>query len=401
MGEIVRESVACLEGAGKVVMTPAGPVIPNALICGLTSVHGYDYDPACWANGRAREIYEGAESYADHAVEGAPSVFTKLGWWENVRTDEIGRPRGDYHLCPEHPLTARVVWAREHKPDFYSFSHVCEINKTLRNGRVVVTSITGKAKSIDLVYKGGTTAGIHEHAHQGGRMATVREYAAALVKRPAATVEQVLKLKQLVREDEYGGAAMVADAPPADGDGDVEAGITASFLSAAQAVMKKCMETKDKASVKACLSKLKGMLNAHADIVSDADGDGQQDGEEEAEAAEQDEAKESAAAKAPAKPDAAAVWAECVAESFTPTPTQQTMLLGTADAATRASFIRECKRLNGAEQPRSGSARAGGDVAREDASMPAADAGGLPSGPEYLKWVREVIAARNGTPARN
>ena len=232
MNTLVREHFDF--SGGTVEETDAGPVIRGVTICGFNSVHGYDYLPAeVWGNGRAKEIYEGVPSYADHDKR---SVTTKLGWWSNVGVKEDGRPKGDYHLCPEHPMCKSVVWAAKYNPGFFAVSHQAHVKWGTRNGRKVVEGITGRAISVDLVDKGGTLGGLFESAHgkasAHGRVtvATVKEYADKLGRK--CSVEQLLKLKTLVREDEYGAATMMPDAPVADAEETAaDDGIDSAFLS--------------------------------------------------------------------------------------------------------------------------------------------------------------------------
>ena len=158
----------------------------------------------------------------------------KLGWWENVTTREDGRPQGDYCLNPKHPLAPAVIWAAKHRPNFYTMSHVADVKKVKRpDGRIVVESIVGRAHSVDLVDTGGTTGGLFESAHKRGRPVamTVKEYANKLA--PKCSVEQLLKLRTLVKEDGMGDAPMSATAPDPAADATTgDQGTDATFLSA-------------------------------------------------------------------------------------------------------------------------------------------------------------------------
>ena len=66
------------------------PRIRGVLICGLRSVHGYDYDPVVWEDGRAKEMYEGLDFYVGHADGDEDRTAEKLGWWRTSASARTG-----------------------------------------------------------------------------------------------------------------------------------------------------------------------------------------------------------------------------------------------------------------------------------------------------------------------
>lgn len=355
------------------------PVIRGALICGLKSVHGYDYDPRCWENGRAKEIYEGLDSYVGHK-DGERDPREKLGWWENVRTRPDGRPEGDYCVCPEHPMAKTVVWAAKHKPDFVKFSHVADVKKAKQaNGRIAVESI-GKAHSIDLVSTGGTTGSLLESGHKrkGNTVALVKEYGNKLA--PKCTVEQLLKLRWLVKEDGMGDVPMPSDAPDPVADATSgDQGIDAAFMAAATAQLQACMDAKgDPAVMKKCLGKLKKLLMAHGEIKAEDAPETTEDDPV------PDPAKESGKGKA--KPAASDPWeliAECEREQYRPDAIDLKVLKTVSESGDRLAYIRRQKGLVNATDPKSKGREqlAGGDkggtTKESGAGGNAAPAGGI------------------------
>jgi len=380
--ERVRESVEF--SGGRVDRSGPYPRVLDVAICGLSSVHGYEYDRRCWENGRAKAMYEGLNSYVGHGD--GDRTGEKLGWWENVRTRPDGRPCGDYCLNPKHPLAESVLWAAEHKPDFYTVSHVADVKKARRpDGRVVVESMAGRAHSIDLVDVGGTQGSLRESGHQRRPgVVTVKEYANKLGRK--CTVEQLLKLRALVKEDGMGDLPMPADAPPPDAEGTSEDdGISAAFMAAITGELKACMDAKgDPAKLKKCLCKVKKLLMAHGEIKAD---DGDADTSTDA-ATDADPAKESGRGKRPAAVDPWELLTECEREQYKPDATDLKVLKLVSESGDRLAYIRRQKQLTNATQPSSASrqqlAGTGTDTAKES--------GGGAEPASGVEEVRQIMA---------
>jgi len=358
---------------GRVDTSGPYPRIRAVRICGLVSEHGYDYSPRAWDDAAIRQ-YEGLPSYVGHAA-GVRHPADKVGWFENVRRRPDGTPEGDYCLNPKHPLAESVVWAAEHRPDFYAVSHRAHVGRWgTANGRRVVEGI-GQALSVDLVSVGGTNGGLAE-SHPGERAVsqTVTQYADALGRR--CNLAQIARLRWLVQEDDgdMGDAPMMADAPPPDAATDPDDGVSAAFLSAATAKIQACMDAKgDPVALKKCLGKLKKLLMAHGELAADDDPDADMDGLADA---EDDDPAEPLGESAPARrgkgrgkgADAGTLLEECAAEQWLPSPTQLKAFRLLPHKADRTAFIREQKGYSRWSAPRS--AARGGPVEESGGSAP-------------------------------
>lgn len=340
---------------GKVDRSGPYPRIKGVVICGLRSVHGYEYDPRVWENGRAKAMYEGLDSFVGHAPDDQDRTAGKLGWWENVTVRTDGKPQGDYCLNPKHPLAESVLWAAQYRPDFYKMSHVADVRKVKKpDGRIVVENMAARARSIDLVENGGTTETLFESGRKRGThvatktLVTVREYANKLA--PKCSVEQLLKLRTLVKEDGMGDAPMMPDAPdPAADATSGDDGIDSAFQAAAMQEIQECMDAKgDPAKLKRCLGRLKKLLMAHGELSADDGGAGDAD-------ADADPAKESGKTKPAAPMDPWVIVEECEKEQFKPDATDLKMLKLVSESGDRISYIRRQKGLTSATQPRGAS----------------------------------------------
>jgi hypothetical protein len=239
--------------------------IGGVLICGTQSANGRDYPPAVFRRDYTK--YESRPVNCDHGA--AATVDRRFGWFTDVKPGADGRPRGTLNCLKSHPMYARVMEAAERNPALFGFSHVA-ICRTRPgpDGRDVVEAIDS-VESIDLVAEPATTTGLFE-----GRTVslTVKQLAEALVKHPRTTFRAVRALKRLAEMDGTAAAPATADVP-AD-DADPQDALDRAFLDAARAEMKACLDAKgDPARLKTCLAKLKKMLQAHAEIVADEDGD--------------------------------------------------------------------------------------------------------------------------------
>ncbi|MDY3558416.1 hypothetical protein R5W23_005509 [Gemmata sp. JC673] len=252
--------------------------IDGVLICGTASANGRDYPVAVLRRDCAR--YEGRPVNCDHGRES--TVERRLGWFTNVRPGPDGRPRGTLNLLRSHPMYERVMEAAERNPALYGFSHValCD-TRPGPDGREVVEAIRA-VESIDLVAQPATTKGLFEGAPVPFTRARLVEWLAA---HPASTRRQLTAARRLAEIDGPDGTdgtdMPAADAPPPP-DAGAAAPLDAAFLAAATDELKACMAAKgDPKALGKCLTKLKKMLRAHADITADdADTDADTDTDE-------------------------------------------------------------------------------------------------------------------------
>jgi hypothetical protein len=102
---------------------------------------------------------------------------------------------------------------------------------------------------------------------------TVKQLAESLVKHSKVPMRAVRPLKWLAEMDGMDVAPASLDAPPVE-DADPKDALDQAFIDAAVAEMKECMDAKgDPARLKKCLGKLKKMLQAHAEITAEDEGD--------------------------------------------------------------------------------------------------------------------------------
>jgi hypothetical protein len=334
------------------------PVIRGVLLCGRESAWKRRYLSEAFAGDRLK-VYDDRPVYLNHSEsKGSRKYEDQVGWVEpgTVRHNADGLPVGDIGIKPTHLQAESVLWDVENRPQNCSMSHVADINTREGAGGWREVVECKYVDSVDIVTSGATTSTMFR---EGGRpvVMKVKEYANKLA--PKCSVEQLLKLRELAREDDMGGAAMAADAPAPDADGtDAGAGVDAAFEAAILAEIKSCMGAAgDAAKVKGCLKKIKKLLMSHGDIKSDGgDGEGDGDGADEEPGKKAEEGKAGGKKKPtgqPAEPDPWALMDECAKESFTPSAVQLKALKGMPDAADRNQFIREQKGLAAATNPTS------------------------------------------------
>lgn len=139
-------------------------IIYDLVMWGPTSERGRDYPESTMRN--ALPLLEGLQCIVDHVVKPGeePSVHNVLGIWRAPRVVD-GKTRGNLHYFKAHPISDRLVEAAK-RPDLHSalgFSLNARGNSRREGNRDVVESITS-VRSVDLVYRGATTASLFESA---------------------------------------------------------------------------------------------------------------------------------------------------------------------------------------------------------------------------------------------
>jgi hypothetical protein len=378
MDELVRESFP-LDLSGRVEMTAAGPILHGALICGDESEWGYPYPRSLWTDATLL-TYEGLPSFTGHNTTGEqPDPDKKLGWWTNVRRrPNDGRPEGDYHLNPKHTLCESVVWAAEHNPSFYAFSHQAYLRKETVAGKLTVTGIV-KPVSVDLVVRGATTGGIFEHAPIGVRkVTTAKVYLTALA--PKLDLKQLVKARTMLTlaKEGYDDAPMAATAPdPAAPATTADQGMDATTVSLCVKECQSVVDAKsDPAAVKKCLGRLKKIFGLHCDLSNDdIDAAPDEDGKK-PDAKPPEKAAESAPVVKPvavvATIDAGELLTTFAAEGWTPTTSQLDAAKTFTDPKKLIAFVREQKGLALASKPK-GSGRDTGLTKESAPTGPSSD----------------------------
>ena len=121
--------------------------------------NGRRYSDRAYA--QLKEVYEGLPVNLGHAKKGeSSSVYDRNGMIRNVR-EEGGAYYGDWHYNPHHPLTQSILWAAEHQPATFGFSHrITATTRRSKSGEIVEEVIRGV--SLDLVCEPSTTVSIFE-----------------------------------------------------------------------------------------------------------------------------------------------------------------------------------------------------------------------------------------------
>lgn len=361
MSKLLTERVAT-PFAGTRVDREAG-TIDGVLICGFTSHNGRTYTREMFKRDHVK--YEGKPVNTDHSTrpEGA-TVDRRIGWFSDVKLDADGRPRGRLNLLLAHPLTPRVLEAAERNPSLYGFSHVvrAEPGKRGRDGREVIENIE-EVVSVDLVAQPATTSGIFEGKSVPG---TLKAFVEALVRHPKTTTKQVVPLKQLCEMDGLdSGMAMDAVPPADDADaGDHEAAIDTAFESAGHAVWSAF--TRGEIEFPEMKKKLVELAKGHGKVKENGPADSGDDGDDTGDTDDDDN---------PFTPESkqislGVIWEECIAADYTPSEPVRKVLALIPDAAERAAFITEQRKLiadSKAQKPQSAARRPGGNVVRESA----------------------------------
>lgn len=124
---------------------------------------------------KAVQLYEGLPSNANH-VKGTnePDVYDSLGIWRNVRYDEDGRIRGNFHYFKNHRLTPCLLEAAE-RPDLdgsMGFSHdAFGTGRKDSDGTELIESIES-VESVDLVARPATVKNLFESVTMTNQLAT-------------------------------------------------------------------------------------------------------------------------------------------------------------------------------------------------------------------------------------
>lgn len=327
----------------------AAGVIFNVKLCGLSSDNGRDYLPEMFRRDHGK--YAEALIYFNHDRE--RRVENIAGRIKNPRVDADGTPRGDAHLDLDHKDVPRVLRWAEEDPTRVGFSHVADCKLTYPNGRETVEALE-YVESVDIVAQPATVGGLFEGRGNGGRtVATVKEYLDKLA--PKCGVDQLLKVRLLLKEDDFGSAPMMDAAPPAEEAG-AEDGITAAVKAAAQKEIDDCLaNSSDPATIKRCLARLKKILGLHGDL-SDEDLGTEPDETPPGEKTEESKKGKKAITTptAPAVPDFKTLVKECREEGFRDfTDIDLTALTAFDTVADRKAYIREQKARVKEERPQS------------------------------------------------
>ncbi|VTR93216.1 Uncharacterized protein OS=Planctomyces brasiliensis (strain ATCC 49424 / DSM 5305 / JCM 21570 / NBRC 103401 / IFAM 1448) GN=Plabr_0221 PE=4 SV=1 [Gemmata massiliana] len=259
--------------AGARVNREAG-TIDDVLICGTASANGRDYPVSVFKRDYSK--YEGKPVNCDHGRES--TVDRRFGWFTRVRPGPDGRPRGRLNCLKSHPMYERVMEAAERNPALFGFSHVamCDTRRG-PNGREVVEAIR-EVESVDLVAQPATTKGLFE-----GRSApfSAQHIAAWGAKLPIPVRRTEVDMDSNIPADDATIPAPADDYDDTDDTTDTETDdtndvISASFKAAITAVIDKAMA--GELDARAALSKIRTLLNSHADATND-DGTPDTDGD--------------------------------------------------------------------------------------------------------------------------
>jgi hypothetical protein len=237
-------------------------VLRGAVICGLKSENGRDYEWGGRLKGK-HVAYEGAVTNCDHGTD--DTVERRFGWWANVRAGADGKPTGDFHMLKSHPMYERVAEAAEKNPRLYGFSHVIEAETRRHGGREIVESIK-RVVSIDLVATPATTKSLFESARTNAVQTTLRAVIESARPKLAEAQQKATRRLLLLAEDDAGlGAVMDApiDEPPAD----VEGGdaVDDAFKQLMHAQLDKLLE--DSHSLAEFLSNIRELYKTRAKIT--------------------------------------------------------------------------------------------------------------------------------------
>lgn len=151
------------------VVDRANSVVRGVRLCGPTSRNGRAYPVAVLQ--KAARLYEGAPCNIGHHVNeatGQPLEVPpedRFGRFVNVRVQNGGL-HADLKYNAEHRFAKQFLWAVEHDPKQFSFSHLARVKwhtKRDGEGRLVAEEILEVA-SIDVVSDGGTNTSVFESA---------------------------------------------------------------------------------------------------------------------------------------------------------------------------------------------------------------------------------------------
>lgn len=326
-------------------------VIHNVLICGFESANGREYPRKVFE--RDYRLYEGRPVNANHGTAGGESTIERrLGWFENVKPDDQGRPRGDFHMLKSHPMCGPVMEAAERNPSLFGFSHVamCELNQ--RNGIEVVEAIKSVV-SVDLVADPATTKGLHES--KGNSMRTIKTFLESWGTR--FDLSTLAKARRLVEMDDMAEVPMedAESLDASDASAEPDDAIDAAFGQAMHSVIDGYLS--GDLEFAAMLSKLKELGKAHGKVAGDDDSDSDSD-DDSGSGSDSDSASDDSASEESHKRMGRAIYESltlCESLGFVPNAAHLKMI-SSVPKAERKGVAEELKRLtgssgNGPEQP--------------------------------------------------
>jgi hypothetical protein len=396
---------------GAIDLTGEYPVVRGVLLCGWESKSKRRYRPQAFKDAVRNSVYEDKPGYlGHHRGAGNPNPHGRLCWYENVREREDGLPIADMGFNPEHPNTKAILWEIKHQPHRVKLSHVADVTMVeAKDGWKDVVSIDD-VKSVDVVSSGGTTNSIFEDSPVP---LTLKQYAKKVGS--FLDTKALVKLRDLIAEEDMGEMPMMDDAPGMEGEMTEDMGdgaLDSAFMTAGTAALQECIDNKSVPdALKKMLKKVKKYFMAHGDLC-DTDME-EEDPEETEEVVENKTAEEGAPKKKPVKgttvqeesPDAAygRFSRECVEEEFNPTPDLKFVVEGLSRLSTkeeRIQGIRKLKGLTKATQPKSAHrdpSKAASETVTEEAPTDVKQA----STPEQVRdLVRKMRAGGTSQPVK-
>lgn len=241
-------------------------VIRGVRILGKVSKNGREYSDKALSD--AAKLYEGTKVNIDHpsrSTAGGGGATAErpyavgFGELRGVKVDGTGDAAGvtgDLHYNRKHPLAEQVCEDAERFPRQFGLSHNAEGAMRHVNGKWIVESLES-VRSVDLVGRPATNAGLFESVDETGKGSTVEKKSLRQLVESAGKPELKTRLVKLLEEEP--GMAAMADAPaemPAAGSS--EDGIKAAFRSAVMAAF-----DDDKLDTKATLKKIGDILKAY------------------------------------------------------------------------------------------------------------------------------------------
>jgi hypothetical protein len=364
---LIREDYHPLEkSTGKVDRSGPYPVVRGVLLCGRESKAKRRYRDTAFED---LALYENKPGYSGHHKgPGNPDPDKRLCWYENVRRDELGLPRGDMGFNPKHPMTEKTLWEIENKPEFVKLSHVADVEyekgadgkpKVSADGFLDVVKIH-RIDSIDIVTNAGTTNTIFEDAPVAMTMKVWGKKVA-----PFLEIDDQIKLRELVKEEGMGDMPMIADAPGMEEDMTEDKGkdaVKSAFKTALMSALEKCMDNgSTPEDVKKAAATVKKYLMAHGSLC-DEDMEEEEEVEVDKKPVEEGGKKKKpigtvVTEEAPEVREGRALR-ECIAEEFVPTEAEMPLIRGIAEIKEKPDRIAAIRRLKGmskATQPRSSS----------------------------------------------
>lgn len=347
--ERVTESFAF--SGGTVDRSGKYPIIRGVLLCGRESKWKRRYANEAFAGDKIK-VYEDRPVFLDHTNEkGSRKYGDHFGWVEpgTVRHNADGLPVGDIGCKPTHKELESVLWDVENRPQNCMMSHVADIESVQAPNGWREVKECKHIESVDIVTSGATTSTM---LSEGGSpvATTVKQYLTKFG--PRFDLDQLQKVRELVKEDDMGGAAMPDGAPEGDAV-DPKDAITAGFKAAVMAIVDKVMSgDMDRKEGRKKIDKLFAGHSDATDEPDDTEGDDTgTETDDTGKAAEGGKGKKAEPVKEAIDP-----WAlmdECAKEGFSPSAIQLKSLKFLPDPADRSAFIREQKGLAAHTNPKS------------------------------------------------